>query len=241
MSLFRAYCRRLPRPAVDFLLPPLCPACKSALREPPHPAHRGRGASRSSRKQAPQTRCGGSNDNILEMCGECLEAGGRAWRRGVSVFAYGGRVRQLIHRFKYHGEVCLAPFFADAMLRNWRRHGLEHVDAVVPVPLHWRRRLWRGYNQAELLAERVAHGLNVPMRHLLRRRNHTKQQALLDIDRRRDNVNNVFRAVLPANPPTASILVVDDVFTTGSTLLNAARTLAAAGVAEISVLTLARD
>lgn len=114
-------------------------------------------------------------------------------------------------------------------------------DAVVPVPMHWSRKMWRGVNSAETLAECVARRLELPMAaHLLSRSKRTAPQARLSIPRRRANVRGAFRAGKHRDLAGARILLIDDIMTTGATLNEAARILRAAGAESISVAVLAR-
>lgn len=225
-----------------FILPDICPTCLTqpvpgsnqvchacAQRLPPLPSDRCR-------------LCGGAADGVLDVCGECLEYGDRPWNRAVSVFAYGGGVRALIHQFKYHGATHLVPWFAAQMVENWRVHGQDSpVDAVVPIPLHPLKKLMRGYNQAELLARIIARELHVPLLQPLCRRRWTRQQALLDISRRKANVKDVFGTRNTRAVENLRILMTDDVMTTGATLDAAARILLQQHhAASVAVLTLAR-
>ena len=225
---------------VRMTVPPLCPACLARLREPGEAVCDGC-QGRLRVLPAPRCRsCGGTVDGLLDVCGDCLAGPARPWNRAVTVFDYGGYVRELIHRFKYHGGVYLAPFFAGEMAAAWQQYAAgEAIEAVVPVPLHWRRRLSRGYNQAELLAGGVGAAVGAPVRELLRRTRATRQQARLDGEARRGNVRGVF-AVRRLSGLPKSVALVDDVMTTGATLEAAARQLKAAGVARVNVLTLAR-
>ena len=222
------------------VVPRICPLCRSAA-----PVAGGHvcAACGEALEALPEPRCaacGGALDGILAECGECLRLGGRPWNRGVSVFAFGGPVRQAIHRLKYHGHAYLAPWLGACMARSWIRHGSGLPDAVTPVPLHWTRRYTRGYNQAELLARAVAAGLNVPMRRILRRRRRTAQQAVLDARERQRNLRDGFVTRDKTKIDNRRILLVDDVLTTGSTLAAASRVLIEAGTATVGVVTAAR-
>ncbi len=184
--------------------------------------------------------CGGALDSVLACCGECLEHGARAWDHAVSVYDFGGLPREIIHRFKYGGQIALAPLLARRMARNWERFGLGMPDAIVPVPLHWLRELSRGYNQAELLARQMGKELQAPVRRQLRRARWTRQQARLPLAERRRNVTAVFVARRRAAGDGQHVLLVDDVMTTGATLGEAAAALKQAGAGRVSVITVAR-
>ncbi len=148
---------------------------------------------------------------------------------------------------KYRRDFVTGEFFADLLGEQLRGSELfADVDLVVPVPLHWRRRLSRGYNQAEVIAKRVARALDAPCdRYLLRRCRQTASQTTLSGDDKRQNVAGAFRADtsrLSRLDEVRHILLVDDVFTSGSTLaacLSTLREAAPMARVRISVATLA--
>lgn len=154
-----------------------------------------------------------------------------------AVFEYGGPVADAIHRFKYRGRSELGSSLGALMGQaagRWR----GDVDAVVPVPLHWRRRRWRGYDQAALLARPVAKSLGVPaLLRGLRRIRHTPSQVDLPHHERRRNVAGAFAERRLCG--VGRVLLVDDVRTTGATLEAAASALRAARVSEVRTLALA--
>lgn len=124
---------------------------------------------------------------------------------------------------------------------------MRGADLIVPVPLHSWRRFRRGYNQSELLARELGRCLNIPICNALRRARHTAPQVGLSARERADNVREAFvlrldRAGAPIlNPAHANtILLLDDVSTTGATLHECARVLKQAGIARVCALTLAR-
>lgn len=124
---------------------------------------------------------------------------------------------------------------ADAMGRTFaeaRADALRalEVDCVAPIPLHWWRRMTRGYNQSEAVARELASGLNVSFEpQLLRRVRWTPQQAQPTRAARQANMKGAFRVTRGARLAGRTVLLVDDVMTTGSTLSEAAKTLVEAG------------
>jgi len=157
---------------------------------------------------------------------------------------YDGVLRQLLHALKYEGRRTLAGRLS-ALMRERGREVLGVADFVVPVPLHWRRRHARGFNQAEDLAS----GLGPPVVHALRRVRATAPQFGLSASRRRRNVQAAFapprRGFLRRrrHDPRlrgACVVLVDDVCTTGATLEACAAVLKAGGAREVRALTAAR-
>ncbi len=162
---------------------------------------------------------------------------------------YEGRLRDIIHAFKYDQRRTLARPLA-ALMREAGRDVLRDADAAVPVPLHWARCRRRGFNQASLLAS----GLGLPVLHALRRRRRTRAQAGLPAGERRVNVAGAFtlawRYRWPWLRPITrragtllnglTVVLVDDVCTTGATRDACARVLLDAGVREVRLLTAAR-
>ena len=162
---------------------------------------------------------------------EGLDWAGAAWR-------YGEGVRHRVYALKYGGERRLGDAMGRELAQALKALP-ERPDALVPVPLHWTRRLMRGYNQAEVLARGLAAaaGLSVEPT-LLRRRRRTRRNAQLDRALRLDNVSGAFA---PAGSVRGRrILLIDDVLTTGSTASQCARALRAGGAAWVGVLTYAR-
>ncbi len=152
--------------------------------------------------------------------------------------AYEGRLRKLIHLLKYDRirplGAPLGEYLASVLPRN------EQVEVVVPVPLHWRRRWQRGFNQSELLAERVAERYGLRPLRALRRVRATASQAGLTSSKRRANVSGAFAATKIQAVEGRRILLVDDVMTTGATATACGSALKRAGALRVTVLTLAR-
>ena len=131
-----------------------------------------------------------------------------------------------VRRLKFEGERFRARFMAEEMKRLLG--SLEAFDVITAVPLHRRRLAQRGFNQAELLARELD---TYKYARLLRKTRHTKTQSLLDADERRKNVTGAYAAGERALG--ASILLIDDVCTTGSTLLACAEALYEAGAKSV--------
>ena len=156
-------------------------------------------------------------------------------------YRFAGLARRALLEAKFRGgggvTALLEPLgqaAAETVAPAWR------LEAVTALPLHAARRRLRGFDQAELLARAVAAALDVPLRtDLLRRVRTTEAQATLDAAQRARNVAGAFAAA-PGDPP-ASLLLVDDVTTTGATLEAAARALRGAGVERVYALAIARE
>ena len=158
----------------------------------------------------------------------------RAWGRME------GSVRAAIHRLKYHRDISLADTLAAQMLTVVKREGWQ-IDGVVPVPLGAARLRERGFNQAALLAFPLALGLGVPYwgRVLVRWRE-TRTQVGLSAPARRQNVAGAFRVVQADVIRGKTVLLVDDVMTTGATLDAAAHALRKGKAARVYALAAAR-
>jgi ComF family protein len=155
--------------------------------------------------------------------------------------AYEGVLRNLIHIYKYGRVRTLARPLGGLLARALARD--EHYDLVTAVPLHWRRRWQRGFNQAELLARDIARRSGVPFAATLRRVRSTRAQAGLSNTARRRNVVAAFtsrRGLKDGELRGRRVLLIDDVMTTGSTAAACAHALKGAGAARVALLTLAR-
>jgi ComF family protein len=175
------------------------------------------------------------------VCAAC-RAGLRGFDHAASFGNYEGSLRSLIHLFKYSGMKPLARPLAAYLERALPID--EAFDAVVPVPLYWRKQWDRGFNQAELLARHLAKHRGVPVLNALRRKRATATQAGLASAGRRRNVVGAF--VVRASPLVSrklagkKILLIDDVMTTGATASACASALKRGGARTVSLLTLAR-
>jgi ComF family protein len=177
----------------------------------------------------------------LDSEGRCAlcRSGLRGFDAAYCYGSYDGALRELIHLFKYSRVSTLARPLSDLLAAALPRD--ERFDAIVPVPLHWWRRWRRGFNQSELLARQIARRTGVPWIAALRRVRPTTVQAGLSNTERRRNVAGAFQARRAGQALRGrSVLLIDDVMTTGSTAAACAGALKRAGVARVMLLTAAR-
>ncbi len=171
-------------------------------------------------------------------CPDCL-TGKHSFDSAFSCFEYEGAGKELIHKLKYEGRTELSKLLAKLMYYRIRDEGLN-VSAVIPVPIHAKKLQKRGFNQALLIAEELSAMLGVPLADCLIRDKDTKEQYGLDRHRRAFNVIDAFSCDLLYNVSNYKVLLlVDDVYTTGSTADECARVLRGQGVQSIHVITAA--
>lgn len=156
--------------------------------------------------------------------------------------AYEGNIKTLIHNFKFNNKPYLSLCFANMLnvayiLQVVPKH---KIDCVTYVPLHIERLKSRGYNQSELLARDFCKLANLPLyKNLLIKTKKTKPQANLDMQERKTNLKNAFEVTSKSAIKNKTILLIDDIFTTGSSCEECANALIKAGAFEVIVLTVA--
>jgi ComF family protein len=153
-----------------------------------------------------------------------------------------GVVRDLIHRFKYGGQVWIGALLSDFLSQGLEDSRLKgrSFDAVVPVPLHPLRKREREFNQAEILSRELARRSGLAFCEALERLRYTMTQTHFDRRSRMQNLRHAFGLRRKAPVQGKDLLLVDDVLTTGSTLDECARVLLAAGARSVRALTVAR-
>ncbi len=150
-------------------------------------------------------------------------------------------LRNLIHYLKYKFIKEISNPLGLLIAQTLMNYHIPSPDLIIPVPLHKRRLRWRGFNQSELLAQSV--GLTIPIDtiSLIRTKYTTSQVKVKSRKKRIDNIKNAFCVVEPLKIRGKSILLVDDVITTGSTLEECAKVLKKAGAKKVNALVLARE
>ncbi len=150
-------------------------------------------------------------------------------------------MQKLIHLFKYGQRTSLKYLFVDLMLDFMETYHipLKSFDLLIPIPLHSTRLRERGYNQAQLIAELISKKMAIPIGEHLKRIRHTSTQTTLNQKERWTNIQGAFKIKSSIIVKDKSILLIDDLLTTGATCSEAARILKWAGAQRVSVLTLA--
>lgn len=165
---------------------------------------------------------------------------GFAGAASMFIYSHHSDVAVLIHDIKYHGCQSLGRAAGRRMAAELASSGIfAGVDALAPVPVHWRRRMARGYNQARRIALGISDFTGIPVVDALSAsRSHTSQTRKT-VAERMANLSGAFRADPGAVKPFSHIMLVDDVYTTGATVRSALETLSDAGVPRLSFVTLA--
>jgi competence protein ComFC len=150
----------------------------------------------------------------------------------ATIYSYEDRAAQAIRRLKYSRVTSLAEPLAALLKDGFERFGLEEFDLIVPIPIHWRRRAFRGFNQAEVLASKLPQAkLDVES---LKRIRFTRPQVGLDRESRLKNLVGAFRATPAVDGK--SVLLIDDVITSGHTAEQCAIALRDAGASKVGLL-----
>lgn len=186
-------------------------------------------------------RCGAPLDD--RQCVECKDAD-YAFITARSVAVYDGVLKDAIHKLKYSGHEILGPILGSIMVEYLRSipYHIAKYDCIVPMPIHISRLKQRGFNQAALIANEIGNALGLPvMNGVLVRNRSTHPQVDLPIEDRHSNVLGAFSTLREAGIAGISVILIDDVFTTGSTADAAARALIDGGAREVHVLTMARS
>ncbi|MEA3402532.1 MAG: ComF family protein [Armatimonadota bacterium] len=179
------------------------------------------------------------------LCSDCRE--GREFSGARAAGLHTGSLRDAVLAFKFGGRTRLAEPLAEMMVDGFRRevegNGLPLAEcaALVPVPLHPNRRRWRGFDQAELLAERMAPEVELQVwPDVIERVRDTTPQTEVGGRERLTNVKGAFEARQVWRLRGRAVILIDDVFTTGATIQECARTLRAAGAVAVYALTATR-
>lgn len=192
------------RALLDFAYPPHCAVCEADI-------------------EAAELLCGSCWAEIVPRRPRSrVEDGGRAFEKVVALGPFTGALQQAIYALKFSNQVRLGRALGERM-GECLAEQLAPLDCLLPVPLHPARQRERGYNQSAEIAAGLGAVLGVPVYHgVVRRRKNTRQQALLSAEERRANLRDAFEhtATLPAG---ARIGVVDDVWTTGETMVACAQ------------------
>ena len=235
-------CTELFQGFIDFFFPPLCAACGERLVEGEEVVCDN---CRQSFTEVPKPwcpRCGAGEVKANQKdCKACPEKP-VGFDLARAVLLYRGAAREVIHTLKYKTRPEVGPVLGRFIFLYLKRELQgENFNAIIPVPLHPARERKRGFNQAELIAEEVARLARIPLiPEALIRIKSTKQQTQLPLEMRRQNVAGAFAMRTPEPIRGKTILLIDDVYTTGNTVNEASRVLKEGGASKVCVLTFAR-
>ncbi len=177
-------------------------------------------------------------DSDEQFCYDCRQHP-KAFRSGIALYEYDS-VRESIEAYKNEGRCEYAKFYASEIVKNLgNKIALFEADALIPIPLHKNKLKKRGYNQASILAKEISALINVPVREdILERTKNTKDQKKQGFLMRQNNVQGTFHLV-QNDVKLKTIILVDDVYTTGATIDEATRTLLSGGTERVFFITLA--
>lgn len=226
---------------IDIFFPPRCMACSQVIAvnkkgwfcdnevcsEPMQPI-RGRTCGR----------CGIGIETERSLCKRCTARESNL-TFNYGLFVYEGKARQIVHNLKYVYGPAMKPLIVSVLEKNLDMKRLEKIDCIVPVPMYRRKKRSRGYNQAELLGEAIAEVTGIPLiKKAIARRRSTVAQSKLGYKQREKNLSNAFKEgedflLIKAK----AILLIDDIYTTGSTMNECSKVLLGCGADSVTGFT----
>ena len=220
------------RSLTDFVFPRYCEVCGKRL-------------SMSERflcvnciRHLPRTNAYGSEENPIERL---------FWyhlpieKASSYLFYTEGHVKDLIHLYKYKGYPRLGEYLSRMMALELKEKGFfDDIDAVVPIPIHWKKKMHRGYNQSDYIAHGISSVTNIAVvSDAVKRIKNNKAQVDTSHMERKENVKDIFAVVKPDRIRNRHLLLVDDVITTGSTTMSCGMELAKVPGVKLSILSIA--
>ncbi len=181
--------------------------------------------------------CGRNTSN--ELCSICIKLGEIPLTKNYSLFNYNNESKSYIFRFKYGLNTQYSKVISKLMYQYIQNNNLfNDIDIVTCVPLHKEKEKKRGFNQSALLAKDISNYLSIPYKKTLVRSKNTIPQSSLSINDRFQNLNSVFIAMPKCNVKDKNILIIDDIYTSGSTIIQCSKVLKECGARDIYSLTL---
>lgn len=231
---------------LDLLYPPCCPLCGEILALDEGRVHRGCYEKLLWVREPRCKRCGKPLTPLAgetqELCRDCLRSRhrhGKSFDQGRALWLYNGNIQKSVLDYKYKGMKSYTDFYAEEAVRvcgGWIRQ--KNLQVLIPVPLHPRKKRIRGFNQAELLAKAIGRRVEVPVKSdiLLRKRWTEPQKAVSGQERRHNLAKSMEVRHFPEN--LRRVMLIDDIYTTGSTMEACAGILKQNGVEKVYFLTL---
>ncbi|WP_058485998.1 ComF family protein [Defluviitalea phaphyphila] len=227
---------------LNIIYPPKCIFCNTII-----PIQKEKGICDDCKKSLPFIKekvcqkCGKPIDNIEERntCFDCIKYP-PIYDKGWALLVYEGIVRDMIYRFKYGGHKEYAVYLGVLMANKIKNENIkEKFDLIIPIPMHLKKKRIRGYNQSEELAKIISKQLKIPIDiTILTRIKETKPQSGLSITQRKNNLKKAFKIKQNTDLKGKKILLIDDIYTTGSTINTCANILKKKGVKKVCFLSL---
>ena len=176
---------------------------------------------------------------LPDTCHDCMLTN-HFFTAGYTCVAYDEEIKKLIYRLKYGRQRYLAYHMAEMMAAKIQEKKLEQIDWIIPVPLHINKKRQREFNQSEIIGQYISRQIGWPLdRENLIRIKDTATQNKLSKEERKINMKNAFQILDSSKIKAKKILLVDDIYTTGSTLDSCSKELLRAGAKDIYVITFA--
>ena len=225
---------------LDWLFPPRCPICDKIIKNDEKICTNCKKELKWI-KEPKCFRCGKPVEEEQEYCYDCRKQEFH-YQQGFSLWLYEGAAKQSVTAFKYKGRQEYAAFYGEELVRAYGKKLKDlNINVIIPVPIHKERERLRGYNQAELIARELSKALQIPLeaKALLRVRS-TKPQKQLNYKERQRNLEKAFQCKpIPCKKrKLGNVLLVDDIYTTGSTIEACTKSLLAAGAVKVYFITL---
>lgn len=166
------------------------------------------------------------------------------FNKHLYIFKYEDIIREKIINYKFENRVYLYRTFSEAIIRN--KQNIDFItkyDILIPVPIHKERKKQRGYNQSELIAKIIAEEVrNVKLQaNILKKEKNIVAQSTLNKAKREENIKDVYKIVNSERIKNKKVLILDDIYTTGSTVNECSKVLKEAGCKDVGVITIAKD